>query len=306
MQATISLILTGTLFSALWASAFVAGKLAMAACDPISLLCGRFAIAGLVMVVWAVAWEGREKIMRRELLIHSVVLGALNNALYLGLSFAGLAKLSPEATVLIVSTAPFFTTALSIGMGGPRSLAQLVGAIVGFCGVYIVLSARMRGGGEDMAGLVLVFLGTMSFSLGTVFYRMRATHHNAVALNGLQNLAGALMLLPFAPNPVAPFRAISDPTFVLAFLHLIVAVSIIDFLIWLALVRRIGAAHAARFHLLNPVFGVMLSAAVFGTAILSTDLIGTAIVIAGLVIVAWDTVTRASSRVAVTTLNKTD
>jgi drug/metabolite transporter (DMT)-like permease len=184
-----------------------------------------------------------------------------------------------------------------VAIGGPRSIAQAVGAAIGFCGVFVVLSARLHDG-VVIPGVALVFLGTLAFSFGTVFYRTHALHHDAVALNGVQNLVGALMLLPFVPAPMAPFHAMSDLPFLLPFLHLVVAVSIASFLIWLALVRKIGAAHAASVHLLNPVFGVMLSAAVFGTTITSLDLIGTAIVIAGLTVVTWDSVARASFRAA--------
>ncbi len=296
MSAHLALFLVGCLFSALWASAFVAGKVALLTCDPLSLLCARFAVAGLIMVVWAAARSGPRSLARRDLWLNGLILGLFNNALYLGLSFVGLQTVSPETTVLIVSTAPFLTTGLTALTGGARSLWQMVGGLVGFCGVYVVLSARMRGGGEDPVGLLLIFVGTAAFAVGTVYYRLRGQHHDAVALNGVQNLAGALLLAPFAPDPIAPLRALGEPGFLLAFAHLVVAVSIVDFLIWLGLVRRIGAAHAASFHLLNPVFGVALSAAVFGTAILSTDLIGTTIVIVGLMIVVWDTIARSSSR----------
>ncbi len=296
MTASISLILTGCLFSALWASAFIAGKAAMVFCDPLSLLCARFAVAGLAMAVWTAAWRGPGVFARRDLLVDGAILGTLNHALYLGLSFAGLETVSAAMTVLIVSTAPFLTAALSVASGGPRSIAQAAGSIVGFAGVYVVLSSRLPGDGAMAIGLGLIFLGTLAFSLGTVVYRARATHHDAVALNGVQNLVGALLLLPFAPEPLAPYLAMSDPGFLLPFAHLTIAVSIAGFLIWLALVREIGAAHASSFHLLNPVFGLMFSAAVFGTAVTATDLLGTAIVIVGLAIVIRDSIGRSTER----------
>ncbi len=44
------LIITwGVVFSALWASAFVAGKVALSFTDPMSLLCVRFGMAGVIM-----------------------------------------------------------------------------------------------------------------------------------------------------------------------------------------------------------------------------------------------------------------
>lgn len=238
------------------------------------------------MLAW-VSVRGRTgRLRNRTLLLDGLILGILNNALYLGLSFLGLRTISPEATVLIVSTAPFFTIALSIISGGPRSLRQIAGVAVGFLGVYAVLSVRMVGG-EDPYGMVLVLLGTIAFAVGTVWYRLRATHHDPLALNGLQNIAGALLLLPFASQLSDAFVTLQNPDYLLAFAHLVLMVSIIDFLIWLALLRRIGAAQAASFHLLNPIFGIFLSALVFGATVLVTDMTGTLIVVAGLALVCW-------------------
>lgn len=288
MQTTLAIALTGMVFSALWASAFVVGKVAITFVDPISLLCARFAVAGAFMLLWAMFSSGARILWRRQLLVHCLVLGLFNNALYLGLSFAGLATVAPEVTVLIVSTAPFLTTAIAVALGAPLSLMQLLGAGVGFAGVALVLSARMQTGSADLVGVLLIFAGTLSFSLGTVFYRMRAIHHDPVLLNGLQNIIASGMLLPFAQQPIAVFDAIREMAFLLSFVHLVVAVSIIDFLIWLYLVRKTGAAHASSFHLLNPVFGVFISAAVLHTKILFTDLVGTAVVMLGLLLVVMD------------------
>ncbi|MDJ0930672.1 hypothetical protein [Breoghania sp.] len=46
----IGIILTGTVFSLLWASAFVVGKIALLYTDPMSLLCARFLVAGVLII----------------------------------------------------------------------------------------------------------------------------------------------------------------------------------------------------------------------------------------------------------------
>lgn len=45
---------------------------------------------------------------------------------------------------------------------------------------------------------------------------------------------------------------------------------------WFWLVRRIGSDSASVFTLMNPVFGILLSAAFFHTAVTRNDMIGTA------------------------------
>ncbi|MDO4682928.1 MAG: EamA family transporter [Lautropia sp.] len=280
------IFLTGCLFSLIWASAFIAGKVALPYSAPISLLCARFAAAGSLMLVWLLISGQAGVLQKPSLWRDALVLGIFNQALYLGLSFKGLKFVSAEAVVLIVSMAPFFTMAASALLGTAISWRQIVGVLTGFAGVCLVLSVRIVGG-DDPTGMLLVLLGTLSFAAGTVWYRYRAAHHPPLALNALQNLAGTLALLPFSPTLPESFASLKHPDYALAFLHLVLLVSILDFMIWLALLRRIGAAQAASFHLLNPVFGIFLAALVFGTPLRTTDLIGAVIVMLGLALASF-------------------
>ena len=56
-------------------------------------------------------------------------------------------------------------------------------------------------------------------------------------------------------------------------------------MIWFILVRRIGATRAATFHFLNPFLGVAIAAAVLGERISARDLVGVAIIMAGILAV---------------------
>ncbi|MDJ0930673.1 MAG: DMT family transporter [Breoghania sp.] len=201
--------------------------------------------------------------------------------LYLGLSFLGLRTISPEATILIVSLAPFVTSGISIMLGGASSIRHFAGMAVGFLSVYVVLSLRLHGG-EDIWGMVLVALAMVSFSVGMLWYQRTSMHHDAIALNGGQNLSAGIMLVPFADQLGGLETSLGYPVFAGTFLHLVIGVSVIDFLIWLALLRRIEAGIAASFHLLNPVFGIVLSWLLIGSVIEGTDLLGALLVLIGL------------------------
>jgi len=289
-----ALIAAALLFSALWASAFIAGRIALGYCDPVSLLLVRFAVAGLLMAGGLIVAGKGGRLLDPPMLVAGLGLGLFNNALYLGLTFTGLASVSPPLVVLIVSTAPFVTLAINRATGGGGSVTEVVGALIGFAGVALVVSSRLDGAEASATGLVLVALGTIAFALGTLYYRHRATHLDPLALNTVQNLAGALMLLPIATDPLGPVAALAEPRFFWAFAHLVLGVSIAAFLIWLALVRRIGAPRATAIHLLNPVFGVGLSALILGTEVRAADLAGALAVIAGLALINGKTMGRPS------------
>ncbi len=278
---TAGIVFVGMVFSLLWASAFVVGKVALQYTDPMTLLSARFLIAGITMVFASWVHGGARRFATPRLWRDGLVLGLLNNALYLGLSFWGLRTISPEATILIVSLAPFVTSALAMLLGAPHTVLHFIGMGVGFLGVYVVLSARMLGG-EDPLGMFFVLLATLAFSFGTLWYRHSATHHDAVALNGVQNVMAGLILAPFAQDFVGLVSAFENVPFTISFLHLVLGVSILDFLIWLALLRRIEPGQAASFHLLNPIFGIALSWLLIGSVIHLSDLAGAILVLVGL------------------------
>jgi len=55
--------------------------------------------------------------------------------------------------------------------------------------------------------------------------------------------------------------------------------------VWFLLVGRIGAVRAATFHFLNPFFGVAVAAVLLGESLGIYDVIGVAIIMAGILAV---------------------
>ena len=75
------------------------------------------------------------------------------------------------------------------------------------------------------------------------------------------------------------------PRFFAAFLYSALVSGVVATMIWFVLVRRIGATRAATFHFLNPFFGVAIAAAVLGEHVTVRDVVGVAIIMAGILAV---------------------
>lgn len=237
-------LLLGVLFSSVWSSAFVAGKVALQYANPISLLVFRFAAAAAIILCTSVL-ANRTRLFNYRVVGHGAALGALNNAAYLGLTFRGLEYISPALTTLIVSTAPFLTlTFCYLFLRERISLLQIYAIIFGFIGVYFIISQHLISGSD--AGIGLTFLGTVSFALGTVYYRWIGDTYSAPQLNGWQNLFGALFLLPFTSDIDVMINRLGDGIFDLALVHLTIIVSIGAMLLWFYMIRSIGASQARR------------------------------------------------------------
>mgnify|MGYP000305278254 CR=1 FL=1 len=128
--------LFGCLFSLVWSSAFVAGKVSIDYVLPLNFLFFRFVSAGLLLLaVWA--WLNRRQpfagLRNRRLWLVGSLLGLLNYALYLGFSYTGLQTVSPQLVILLVATTPFITLLLSVLLGTRlHAKLLLVAGLVGY------------------------------------------------------------------------------------------------------------------------------------------------------------------------------
>lgn len=264
-------------FSFVWTSAFVAGKLAIHDMTPLTVLCVRFALAAVLLLPIVARRHWRDPGTVRN----GLFLGLLNNALTLGLVFTAMQHVSSALVVIITSCAPFITLLMAAAIGQERLVPlKLLGVAIGFGGVALIMGSRPLGEISPY-GVVLCAIGTLCFSTGTLVYRRRAAGQDALSLTFWQAVGGALLLAPFShPAQVLTASLVG----LSSMLYLAVVVSIGAVILWLYLIRLSGAATASSYHLMNPVFGLLLGHLVFGDAVRWFDGIGVALVMAGLML----------------------
>ena len=74
-------------------------------------------------------------------------------------------------------------------------------------------------------------------------------------------------------------------TLIVAFLYTTLVPGLAATWVWFLLVNRIGTVRAATFHFLNPFLGVAIAAALLGEALGPLDVVGVAIITAGILAV---------------------
>ena len=277
--------LFGCLFSLIWSSAFIAGKVSLDYATPLNFLFFRFVSAGglLLAACWLLERCRKRHTIPADARMWRIgsLLGLFNYALYLGFSYTGLQTIAPQLVILLVATTPFATSLLAAALNRSRlKLRQLSAIGIGFGGVYFVLSDRLAQAAFGI-GVLWVLSGVAALAAGTVYYRRAAAGLPPLPLIGVQNLVGGLLLLPFADFPQLA-QAVRHADFVWSWLYQVVMISMVSMWMWFALVRRLGAESASVFHLMNPVFGLLLSAWFFHSDISGKDMLGTAIVVAGM------------------------
>jgi drug/metabolite transporter (DMT)-like permease len=276
---------TIALFCLLWSFAFIAGKVGVTYCPPLILLAARFSLAGLIILAisavrreaWVFSW--------RDILVFAL-LGLANNALYLGLGYTGLQSVSAGLGGLIVSANPVFTAALAaIFLGEMLTWRKVVGLLLGIAGVAFIVWHRMSVGTDSLHGILFTLASLVSIVAGTIAFKLFAPRGSLWIGNGIQNLAGGLALVPFAAAFADFHDIVPSARLFGAFAFLVLAGSILAYLLWFHLLNVCGATAASAYHFLMPPLAMLFAYLVLGEHVELRDLLGIVPVALGIYLV---------------------
>jgi drug/metabolite transporter (DMT)-like permease len=182
------------LFVVLWSTGFVGAKFGLPYAEPLTFLAIRFALAALVLGLWALLageWHKKLKDPRGAvvvgIMIHAIYLGGVFTAIWLG---AGAAL-----TALIVGLQPVATAFLSRFMFGERLTArQWLGMSIGLAGVTLVVGRKLDAGLISPAGIALCLLGLIAISFASILQRRRGISRNLAADSSIQFAAATVVV----------------------------------------------------------------------------------------------------------------
>ena len=273
----------GLAFALIWSSAFTSARIIVTHAPPLSASALRFLIAGLIGVAIAKALGQTMKLTRGEWRA-VIIFGICQNAIYLGFNFMAMTTIEASLAAIIASSMPLLVALIGwIALGDRVRPLGIIGLVVGFAGVFVIMGARFQGG-IDTYGVTLCVIAAFSLAIATLAVRGAAAGGNLMMVVGLQMLVGAAVL----SVPAALFETHSvnwTPALIWAFLYTVTLPGLIATFIWFSLVERIGAVKASTFHFLNPFFGVAVAAVLLGERLGAYDVIGVAIIAAGILAV---------------------
>lgn len=279
-------VLMGLSFSLMWSSAFSSARIIVADAPPITALAVRFWLSGAIGMGLALAMGQRLRLTREQARA-TVVFGLCQNALYLGFYFVAMQRIEAGLASILASTMPLIVAAAGIVRGDRLPPLGLAGLAAGFAGVVIIMGSRITGG-ADTLGLVYCALGVAALAFATLAVRgASAGGDNLLMIVGLQMWIGAAALTVVAAVLEWPGGVVVDWSLRLglAFLYTMLVPGLMATWILFRLVGRIGALRAATFHFMNPFFGVVTAALVLGEALEVWDVVGVAVVTAGILAV---------------------
>lgn len=274
-----------TLFCLIWSFAFVAGKISVAYCPPLLLLAARFSLAGvLILAIQAIRRESWQ-MSWRDAAVFAIV-GIANNALYLGLGYTGLKTVSAGLGGLIISANPVFTAVFAaLVLGEVLTWRKVLGLSLGIIGVGMIVWHRMSVGSDQLGGILFTLAALASIVAGTILFKLLAPKGSLWIGNGIQNLAGGIVLWPFALAFSDTHAVVPNAQLLGVFAFLVLGGSILAYMIWFHLLNEFGATAASAYHFVMPPLAMVFAWIVLGEHVSPQDLFGIIPVAAGVYLV---------------------
>jgi drug/metabolite transporter (DMT)-like permease len=277
------------LFVLLWSTGFVGAKYGLPYAPPFTFLAVRLAVAAALLALLAAALRSA-RMPRRAQYGRAALAGILLHAGYLGGVFYAISiGVSAGVSAVVVSLQPVLTAVLAARVLGERPTArQWLGLALGVAGVGMVVGPGILGtaaaGSLPVAGLVGCLVALLSGTLGTVYQKRHGDGIPLVWGTTVQYAAAAgLLLVAALATEDLGIRWTGD--FVLAFVWLVLVLSIGAVLLLLLLLRRGTAASVTSLYYLVPPATAVEAYLLFGERVAGLSLLGIGVTALGVALV---------------------
>ena len=196
------------------------------------------------------------------------VLALFQTILQYTLFYIGLAHTSGVKSSVLIAVNVFFSILVSTLVFRIEKLSakKAIGAVLGFVGIIVInISAGGFGGGFAFNGEGFMILSSLAYSFSGVFIKKFSARSDTVMLSGWQFLFGGAFMMLFGFAAGGRINEIGGVKGILMVCYL-AFISAAAYTIWGILLKYNPVSKLSVIGLMNPVFGVILSAIFLGEA----------------------------------------
>ncbi len=246
----------------LWGANAVAIKYCLSGMGPFTSAAVRFGFSAGFLWAWAkITGQSLRPAagQLRPLLINSLLFFA-----QLALVYVGFTLTRASRGALLTNLQPFFLLFMAhFFLSGDRITAlKLIGLILGFTGAACVLLDRPDGGGQLVAGDLLLLVSTFFWACSAAYTKHLVRSSSSIQIVFYQLLFAVPLFALSAPLWDAPMVSRIDVGIAAAMTFQVVLTTSFAFVAWTRLMQTYGAVALHSFVFLIPVSGVFLAAIV--------------------------------------------
>lgn len=273
-----------------WGTTYVSIRMALESFSPQMLVALRFCLSGGILLIVSKLMDatlprGRE-----------LWLTALNGVLVLGVGNGCLALaevwIPSGLASLFISISPFWMVGIEALVPGGAKLhvPTIGGMLIGFAGAAILVSRSAEGGlgGPVLAGFLVLQIGSVGWSLGSILQRRQQTTPTHPVVSGaVQQLAAGVAFI--VPALVGPWPVHVAARSVWALLYLVVFGSIVGYSAYIYAMSHLPVAVVSIYTYINPMVAVALGWLFYREPFGVREAIAMAVIFAGVAIVKANT-----------------
>lgn len=272
------------LFVLLWSTGFIGAKYGLPYADPFIFLSIRVLIAGIILFILAFAMRMPAAI-GASAISRSAIIGFFLHACYLGGVFYALSVgLSAGVAAVITSLQPVLVSVLAVKFLGEKlRRVQIVGLLIGLTGVALVLGPSFTAQ-IPLSGFVGITVSLIGSTVATLLQKKFGSGIPLVSGTAYQYVASGAILAAFA-FATGEISIQWSYTFILAFIWLILVLSVGAVLLLLWLLNTSSAASVSSLLYLIPPATAIEAYFLFGEKLNTQGLFGIGITALGVYLV---------------------
>lgn len=283
-------------FVLIWSTGFIVAKFGLPYAPPLTFLVMRYALSIVCFLVW-IRWARARWPQGRSQWLHLAVTGVLMQAGYLGGVWVAVkGGMGSGLTALIVGLQPVLT-ALWLSWAGASRVSgssnsapaqvtprQWAGLALGLGGLLLVVAKKFGSGSEvTLLTLACAVFALLSITTGTLYQKRFLDPTDARSANAIQMAAALLVTLPFALFETEAI--VWNAEFLGAMAWSVLALTLGGSSLLYLLIQRGAATSVTSLLYLVPPTTALMAWLLFGEAITTATVAGTALTALGVSLV---------------------
>ncbi len=192
-------------------------------------------------------------------------------------------------TALIVATLPLWMAVFEgvLPAGDRLTVKKISGILIGFCGLVILFWPDLKSSLDTgyLRGVLVLFLAPCSWAAGSIYSKHRPVRTNPLMAASLQMIIAGIILMSIGVSFGEFRRFVFEPLGVGALIYLVIFGSIVGYGSFIYVLSKLPASKVSMYAYINPVIAVILGWLVLGERMDGWMIAGTAVVLAGVVVV---------------------
>ncbi len=288
------------LLSAIWGVSFLLIRISGDSLPPLWVALLRCSTGAFLL--WVVLLVSRRSLPPIRFLPWMILVALFNNAIPFTFFAWGERTIPSSSAAVVNATTPILTLMLTLAVHRSQvHLRLILGVLMSFAGVILVVSGRAAEEATDSGrrglalGVMLVVFASLGYSIATVLAKAKLKGIDPIGLATTQLTLASLWLLPAALLGPHPAKITAASWAAITTLGLIG--SGVAYLIYYSLLAHISATHVVAVTYLLPIWGLFWGWLAH-ESIGWQSLVGVAVVIAGLILLNWQSKVYAPTKAA--------